>query len=799
MKLICRPQTLLVLQLILVAALPGSGQAIAQTRVTDVAPIAGVVRDAAGGVVGGALVIVRVASGAERQTTTDAMGRFTLTPPAAGDVTVLVRVGGFAEWRQTVPASGTRPEIEVTLSPASISEDVTVTPTRSEQRLGDVPASVSVIPREVIRQSPAVVADDLLRQVPTFSLFRRASSVSAHPTTQGVSLRGIGPSGVSRTLVLLDGVPLNDAFGGWVYWTAIPLQAAERIEVVDSGSSNLYGTYAMGGVINIVTAPPSPRTAEIRAQYGNRRSPKLDFRASDVWHKVGVAVDGSVFDTDGYPNVVEINPAGQPERGPIDNNVTVNFKNLSLKLDYNPSDRVQAFVRGAYFREKRNNGKISTFVPFTEEANDTRATNVNGGVRLRLRGSNDLQATVFTEVKTFRSNFLAVPATTPPRSVGRMTLNQRVPVDAVGGMVQWSRAFGSRNVLTAGTDWRWVDGDSEEDALDAQTGTQVTLHRISGGTQQNLGAFVQDLITPRSDLTITIGARVDSWRNYDPHNLETNLLTGVTTNPPLAERDDTVGSPRVGALYRISDRVTVWGDIGTGFRAPTLNELYRQFRVGTVLTLANPLLGPERLVGGETGVNVMPIRNLTWRTTWFDNRVKDPVSNVTLTVVGQNVTQQRQNLGRTRIWGIQTDVVYRIGSMWRLSGGYLYDQAKVKENPANPALVGKYLPQVPAHRGSVQVQFVDPRIASLALEVQAVGSQFDDDLNARTVPGYTTPGLPKYALVSLSGSRAITRDFELFVGAQNVFDQEHFVGTLPTLTGPPRLVSAGVRVRFQRR
>ena len=299
--------------------------------------VAGVVRDTDGGVIGGALVIVRVASGAERQTLTDASGRFTLTAPVAGDATVIVRMDGFAESRQPLAASASRQALEIVLQPAGISETVTVTPTRSEQRLGDVPASVTVISREKIRQSPAIVADDVLRQLPTFSLFRRTSSVSAHPTTQGVSLRGIGPSGVSRTLVLLDGVPFNDAVWRLGLLDAGSARGVERIEVVDGASSNLYGTYAMGGVINIVTSPPARRTFEMKAQYGNRQSPKLDLRGSDVWGKVGVAVDGSVFDTDGYPNVVAINPAGVAERGPIDNNVTVNFRNLSVKLDYNPT------------------------------------------------------------------------------------------------------------------------------------------------------------------------------------------------------------------------------------------------------------------------------------------------------------------------------------------------------------------------------------------------------------------------------------------------------------------------------
>src|SRR6059058_3778969 len=140
--------------------------------------------------------------------------------------------------------------------------------TRSEQRVADVAASVNILSSEQIQHSPAVVADDVLRQIPTFSLFRRTSSLSSHPTSQGVSLRGVGPSGVSRTLVLLDGVPFNDPFGGWVYWSRVPLESTERIEVVDGSGSSLYGNYAMGGVINIVTGAPVRRTLDVKTQYG---------------------------------------------------------------------------------------------------------------------------------------------------------------------------------------------------------------------------------------------------------------------------------------------------------------------------------------------------------------------------------------------------------------------------------------------------------------------------------------------------------------------------------------------------
>jgi outer membrane receptor protein involved in Fe transport len=676
------------------------------------------------------------------------------------------------------------------LEPASLLEAVTVTATRTEQRIGDVPASMTVLSSEAIKLSPAVVADDVLRQIPTFSLFRRTSSLSSHPTSQGVSLRGVGPSGVSRTLVLFDGVPFNDPFGGWVYWTRVPLESADRIEVVDGSTSSLYGNYAMGGVINIVTNRPSRRTVELRTQYGNLNSPKGDVSASDVWGALGVAVDGSFFDTDGFPIVVA------SERGAVDNKAAVKFGNANVKLDYNPTSRINAFFRTGYFRENRDNGKASTF-DGAEEANSTRWKYASGGVRLLLPDQSDLQARLFADFETFRSNFLAVPPATPPRSIGRMTLNQTVPTTGVGGMVQWAKALNATQFLTVGTDWRTVDGDSNEDALDPQRGATVTLHRSSGGSQRSTGAFVQDLLTPVPQVEVTLSARLDHWRNYDAHNFEVSVPSGIPTvnnNPALPEREDTVVSPRGAVMYHITGRVSVWGDVGSGFRAPTLNELYRQFSVGAVLTLANNQLGPERLVGGELGLNIAPTRNMTVRTTWFDNRVRNPVSNVTIATN----RQQRQNLGRTRVTGIQTDVEYRLRA-FRVTGGYLFNDATVREFAANPVLVGNFLPQVPRHRSSFQVAYSDPEVVTLAVGVQFIGRQFDDDLNTRAVPGQPRAGLPGYALMDLTASRSIVRNVDIFVGVQNLFDTEYFVGTLPTTIGSPRLVNGGVRVRFSGR
>src|SRR5215510_7982489 len=310
--------------------------------------VTGVVKDSSGGAVSGAAVLLQTSAGVQQQTVTGLDGRFSFDNPPSDSATLIVRAGGFGEVQKPVNGAG---ELEITLSPANLLETVIVTPSKTAQRLGDTPASVSLLTSTQIESSPAVMADDVLRQVPSFSLFRRANSISAQPTTQGVSLRGIGPSGQSRTLVLLDGIPFNDPFGGWVYWTRVPLASVDRVEITEGPSSSLYGNIAMGGVINIITSRPSRRTIELAPQFGSRSSPKFDFFASDQWNTVAAAVEGSFLHTDGFPIVEAL------ERGPIDNNANVEYKNLTAKLDFTPSDRVQAFFRAGYFTENRVNGK----------------------------------------------------------------------------------------------------------------------------------------------------------------------------------------------------------------------------------------------------------------------------------------------------------------------------------------------------------------------------------------------------------------------------------------------------------
>jgi outer membrane receptor protein involved in Fe transport len=693
-------------------ALASAPPAFAQT--TADGRIEATVLDAQGLPIVGADVAAMLPAANLRRAATSTNERYIIQGLAPGVYTLRVHAPGFqmqdVSVDLTTQASQT---VEVRLSPAGLTEQIVVTATRSEQRLADVPASVNVVTSERIQQSPAVVADDVLRQIPTFSLFRRTSSIASHPTAQGVSLRGVGPSGVSRTLVLLDQVPFNDPFGGWVYWTRVPLMDTERIEVVDGPTSSLYGNYAMGGVINIVTHRADPRTLIFKPQYGNRSTPKMDLFASDVWGKLGATFNATTFNTDGYTIVAD------EERGPIDIPANVKYNTASGKLDYNPTDRVNLFFRAGIFTEDRSNGKIG-------EVNDTSWKFGSGGVALRLADGSNVDARVFFDRQKFHSTFFAVPAAVPPRSQLNLTLDQNVPTNAVGSMLQWNRVFqAGRNthVVSAGYDFRWIDGDSNEQTFALPTGLTPILNRISGGTQKIGGVFVQDMIEVTGKLQLTGSVRFDSWRNYDAHNFETTIATGAPTanNRALPDKSDNAFSPRGAVLYRATDRVNVWASVSRGFRAPTLNELYRQFRVGAVLTLANEELGPERLTGVEAGVSVAASDRVTVRGTFFNNRVKDPVANVSTNAAG--TIRQRRNLGSTNIGGFQTDASYRVNGHWGVSGAYVFDIAKVHEAPIDPTgfdLTGRYLAEVPKHRASFQLNYTNPKFLNLAVENQVI-------------------------------------------------------------------------------
>ena len=236
-------------------------------------PFRGIVEDAAGSRVSGAQVSIE-GGGRHARTTTGADGSFALVLPA-GARALRVRAAGFAEERLSLPSPP--PEtLTVVLRPASRAEQITVTATLTPTRLAETPASVVALPAAALAATAAPTLDDALRQVPGFGLFRRTGSRTANPTSQGVSLRGLGASGASRAVVLVDGLPLNDPFGGWVYWARVPRDAIEQVEVLRGGASNLYGSSALGGVVQVLTSSRSGPDSGCASPAARARSPASD-------------------------------------------------------------------------------------------------------------------------------------------------------------------------------------------------------------------------------------------------------------------------------------------------------------------------------------------------------------------------------------------------------------------------------------------------------------------------------------------------------------------------------------------
>lgn len=732
----------------------------------------GFVADPFGSAVVSAEVTVTDAHRRTRQSVrTDSQGRFTFPVPAAGEYELRIAADGFVEHvRQVTIAENETVSLSITLAIAPLAETLVVTPGRTEQKLGDIPAQVTSVARGAVESSPALVVDDLLRQVPTFSLFRRSSSLASHPTTQGVSLRGIGPSGVSRTLVLLDNAPYNDPFGGWVAWSGIPLEMVERVEVVPGSGSHLYGTYAGGGVIHILTRAPERRSWRLTTQLGAQETGTLDGGFSDILGRFAFSLAGSYVSTDGYPVIAAA------ERGPIDTTATARYGTARLTLEYARSG-VRSFLRGHLLDEHRRNG---THV----QRNSTLAKFLTGGIVGDTTGGSHWQILTFAHLKAFHSTFTEIAS---DRSRERVTLFQRVPTNSVGSSFLWSRRLAHRHVVTAGTDLRWIEGQSQELAPSA-TGI-IVRRRVVGGTQWLGGFFLQDQVMATERLTITLTGRFDHWRNTDALSRETVLTAGESTETRFPVKSNSLASPRIGLLYRVTDRWSLWGAASSGFRAPTLNELYRQFRVGNVVTLANDQLGPERLVGGEGGIRYAPTDNLLLRVTGFWNRIAGSISNATVSVTPALITQKRQNLGRTRIRGLEADIEYRPTTRWRLAAAYLYDDATIREFPANRLIEGNRIPQVPPHRFSLQAQYTHPSRLSIFWQGRFVGRQFDDDRNQLA--------LERFFLTDLSLSRSWSQGVDLFASVENLFDTTYAVGKTPfTTIGAPRRIRLGIRLSF---
>lgn len=642
-------------------------------------------------------------------------------------------------------------------------ETIVVTGLRLPRPVKDTPAAVTVVDRDEIEHSPQRLTDDLLRTLPSVGTFRRSSSAVADPTSQGLNLRGTGPSAVSRALVLRDGVPANDPFGGWVYWRAFSPLDLVRIEVAPSGASALFGDFALGGVVQLMSRPIEDRSAEVLAAGGTLETGRIAARATDRMGDFGIALDGELFHSAGYA------PIAPEQRGVIDGVAGSDHSTLGARIEH-VHGRTKSHATARWFRESLDAGTQLTTADV-----DTLA--FGAGIEV-ARDPGTLAVELFGGGQEFRQQRARV---TPDRSSATLASQQATPSRNVGALATWTMTIADDHALVIGTDGRRVTGTATDTLSPAMVMPSSLVERRAGGEQRFAGVFVEDAWRATSAIEVAAALRLDGWQNR-AGELSLTHADDSRDIMQLAESNDAQIDPRFGVLARLTDVLSLRASGYRAFRAPTLNELYRPFQVGTVLTAANANLGPETLWGAEAGPQIV-VDQVVVKATGFYNHLAHAIGNVTLPMpLPDGSMRMRENFGTARIAGLELEASWRPTAAWTVAVAETYMHSTVVDAPDAPMLVGKRLAQDPRHRATGSLTYSG--VVDVTAQLRYLGRQFEDDLN--TLP------IGSVILFDARIAHTFNKYITVFAAGENLTDRRYIVGRagIDTL-GAPRTIEAG--------
>ena len=592
------------------------------------------------------------------------------------------------------------------------------------------PASISVIDQEQLNTIPGNNLDDRLRQVPGFSLFRRSSSVVANPTTQGVSLRATGSSGASRTLVLWDGIPMNDPFGGWVYWSRLDPAFIDRVEVDRGGTTAVFGDRALGGNISLFAPAPQQDHLFVDFLAGNAGTEDASAAYSNLWGRWGFTVHARGFTTDGYYIVP------QYLRGRADNKANARFATGDIHLDYF-GDSNRFSLHGDVLAEARHNG--------TQLTKNSTGLGTLGANYSHNWSKDKISAIAYHTREQFHSTFSSVSL---DRNGETLTSKQTVPVEDYGGALYWQHHEQSKRY-----NWNAIAGADVDDT-----------HGVSYDYSYNT-----KILTPGGGTLLKHGVFGQADISFGPVRFFAGIrhqYTGVA--------DATFVSPNGGIAYGYKQLRFRASGYRT-FRAPTLNELYRNFRVGNALTLANNALQPEGMVGVEAGADWVGESSRV-SVTLFRNELSNLIGNGTISTTPALILRQRINFPSGFSRGVEVNASRRWHA-WTAEAGYLFADARLTTGPR--------LAQVPKQQGTAQLTF-QLKKTLISGGVRAFGLQFDDDINQFKLPGF--------AALQLSAQHHLTSKLSAVASVENLLDRSFLVALTPTPnTGEPRLWRIGLR------
>jgi len=605
--------------------------------------------------------------------------------------------------------------------------------------------------------------EDVLGDVAGFQQFRRTDSRAANPTSQGATLRALGGNASSRALVLLDGVPQLDPFTGYVPYSALRPERLASARVTRGGGAGAFGVGAVAGTIELDSGGPgSLPGVSARVFGGSRNATEV---SGGIVQRVGagfVSANAGWDRGDGYLLI----PKSQ--RGAADIPARYDAWSIALRGVAPLTSALEIQASGLVFDDHRVRGLAGTA---------SRSQGSDTSLKLLGRGRWGFEALAYIQARTFSSGFVSTAA---DRSSVTPTLDQfNTPATGLGSKFEIRPPVGDGNSLRIGADVRSASGRTNE-FFRFVTGAPTRLRR-AGGINTTYGAFVEGSSIIGS-LTLTGGARIDRWSIRKGFLTESATGTGATTlDLTYPDRSGTRPTFRAGALLKLSDTLDLRAAGYTGFRVPTLNELYRPFRVGADATAANGSLGLEKLKGIEGGAN-FHAGNATLGVTAFWNRLDGAIANVTLGVgpgtfpqvgvvaVG-GVFRQRLNVDDIEVRGLEITGTLPLGE-FRLSASYAYTDARVRASGAALSLDGKRPAQTPEHQGSATVAYAASGGIQGSVSLHYAGAQYEDDLETRQ--------LPKAVTIDGVVSVPLLRNLRLVARAENVFDAKVVSGISAT-------------------
>lgn len=610
-------------------------------------------------------------------------------------------------------------------------ETVLVRQIRLPRPAGDAAFSIIRLDHKALQLSPRL--DESLRAVPSFSMYRRNSSYSANPTTQGVALRAIAGSAASRALVTLDGVPLNDPFGGWVIWSAIPSDLIGAADVVRGAGAGPYGAGALTGTISLSEDDAVPGGVAADVSGGSLGDVEGQAVVSRQAGPVGVLLSGAGESSDGFIPV-------RGGRGPVDTPLDLHDWSGSGRFTADAGPGALGLRLSAYQEDRGGGvvGSVSRARGQLASLSYAQAPTPNGyGYRLQAWVSHSDLLYASTSVLSLNRQ-TATPA------------DDQYATPAIGyGFNGAVRRDGPHYSWEVGADMRVDQGQSEEDYSYLAGG--FTRSRVAGG-QAFVGGLYAEGEHDFGPWVLTGGVRLDGWGETDGHRIERLISTGAITydqHPP--DRGGTEPTARLGLRRNFAGGYYVRTATYAGFRPVSLNELYRPYRVGNDLVESNPALKPEKLYGAEVGLGADGAWG-GWSATGFVNQLRDAVINTTIAhgpvsdpfdPVGNSVKAggtlyQRRNTHFIDARGFEAETHRDLlpNLVGRIAADYT--DAVVDGGAGAPQLTGRRPAETPKFAATAGLDWRAIDRLMLSADARYESLRYDDDQNTRPIkPGLT--------------------------------------------------------------